>query len=140
MKKYFLVVLLLILSLVNLSFSGCQTNSIAKYYSNRENYVSATGTITHISTNVEKKTIYIGFEDLSYPFDDTTFKIVGKNYDIVINNGILNSLKVGIQARFISAPRYFGDGYVMPIVAIAISGNTYLDFEEGFGNFYSMYS
>lgn len=34
-----------------------------------------------------------------------------------------------------TAPRYFGDGYVMPIVAISVDGEQLLDYEEGYANF-----
>ena len=60
--------------------------------------------------------------------------IVGENLEIVKANRIDDKLKIGEQITFITAPKYFGDGYVMPIVAISISGENMLDFEEGYKN------
>ena len=34
-----------------------------------------------------------------------------------------------------TAPKCFGDGYVMPIVAVSVDGEVLLEFEEGFENF-----
>ena len=38
------------------------------------------------------------------------------------------------EVVFITAPRHFGDGYVMPIVAISINGESLLDFNDGYAN------
>ena len=35
---------------------------------------------------------------------------------------------------FMTAPRYFGDGYIMPIVEISVDGEELLSFEEGYEN------
>ena len=72
--------------------------------------------------------------ELSPVLDDTCFKIVGENLKISQANEIDAKLKAGEQVSFITAPRYFGDGYVMPIVAISINGENLLDFEEGYQN------
>ena len=102
------------------------------YYSQKDNYVNATGIITHI--NEGTSALYLGFSDLSPQFDDNSFKIVGDNLSIVEDRGINQKIKVGDRVEFITAPRYFGDGYVMPIVAISINGEELLTFDEGFPN------
>ncbi|HIV47949.1 MAG TPA: hypothetical protein H9749_09110, partial [Candidatus Acutalibacter stercorigallinarum] len=63
------------------------------------------------------------------------FKIVGDNVQIVLENGISEKIKLGDTVEFVTAPRYFGDGYVMPIVAISVDGEQLLDYEEGYANF-----
>lgn len=104
------------------------------YYSQRENYVRATGTITHIKYNDDHTGLYLAFSNLSREFDDTSFKIVGSNLQIAQSNGIDSKLELGGEVSFMTAPKYFGDGYVMPIVAISINGESLLDFEDGYDN------
>ena len=113
---------------------SCNSISLKKYYSQKENYISVTGTISSIKYNEEATALYIDFSELSPVLDDTCFKIVGENLDIVKANRIDDKLKIGEQIIFITAPKSFGDGYVMPIVSISISGENMLNFEEGYKN------
>ena len=135
MKNHILksvIILALLLSLLFLS--ACYSTREKKYYSERENYVDATGTITHIAYNEANDVLYLGFSELNPKFDDTSFKIVGKNLSIVQENGIDDKIAIGDTLEFISAPRYFGDGYVMPIVEVSVNGEELLEFEEGYSN------
>ena len=50
---------------------------------------------------------------------------------IAQDNGIDQKLQMGKQIEFISTPKYFGDGYVMPIVEIVVDGEVLLSFEQG---------
>lgn len=90
--------------------------------------------VTHISYNEDNSVLYLGFSDLNPQFDDNSFKIVGDNLPIVQHNGIDEKIEIGDQVSFITAAKYFGDGYVMPIVEISINGEELLSFEEGFAN------
>lgn len=113
---------------------SCNSSEIIEYYSQKENYISVTGTVSDIKYNEDTTALYIDLSELSPVLDDTCFKIVGENLQIVKTNKIDDKLKTGEQITFITAPKYFGDGYVMPIVAISISGENLLDFEEGYKN------
>ena len=113
---------------------SCNSSGTIEYYSQKENYISVTGTVSSIKYNEEATALYIDFSELSSVLDDTCFKIVGENLEIVKANRIDDKLKIGEQITFVTAPKYFGDGYVMPIVAISISGENMLDFEEGYKN------
>lgn len=126
-----------ITSLCTLLVLLCSCNSPRKieYYSQKENYINVTGTVSNIKYNEDATVLYIGLSKLSPALDDTSFKIVGENLKIVKTNKIDEKLKVDKQITFITAPRYFGDGYVMPIVAISISGENLLEFEDGYNNF-----
>ena len=117
-----------------LLFCSCGSNEKKIYYSQKENYINVTGTVSSIKYNDDSSILYIGFEELSPTLDDTCLKIVGENLDIVKANKIDEKLKIGEQTTFVTAPKYFGDGYVMPIVAISINGETLLEFEEGYKN------
>lgn len=105
-----------------------------KYYAEEENYVNASGIVTHFSYNEDKSALYLAFSDLSPEFSDNSFKIVGDNLTIVQEKGIDEKIKIGDSVDFITAGRYFGDGYVMPIVGISSAGETLLTFEDGVAN------
>lgn len=125
-----------IIMIISICMLLCSCNSVGRieYYTQKENYISVTGTISSIKYNEEATALYIDFSELSPVLDDTCFKIVGENLDIVKANRIDDKLKIGEQIIFITAPKSFGDGYVMPIVSISISGENLIGFEEGYEN------
>ena len=131
---YKLLAVLLVLCLWVTLLSACDRKKMLAYYTEKENYVSATGIVSHIKYSEDHSTLYLAFDDLSYPFDDNCFKVVGDNLQIIQENGIDSKCTLGQEVTFISAPRYFGDGYVMPIVAIYIDEECLLDFEVGYAN------
>lgn len=114
--------------------TSCTARKMKDYYSQKSNYVNATGIVTHISYNEDRLALYLGFSDLNPQFDDNSFKIVGDNLPIVQQHGIDEKIEIGDQVDFITASRYFGDGYVMPIVEISINEEELLSFEEGVPN------
>ena len=135
MKKIQKLIMLITTAYVMLVFLySCDSPRKIKYYSQKENYISVTGTVSTITYNQDSTALYIDLCELSPVLDDTCFKIVGKNLEIVQTNKIDDKLKIGEQITFITAPKYFGDGYVMPIVAISINGENLLNFEEGYEN------
>jgi len=136
MKKSLTALLMRItIACIMLAFlCSCNSSEVMKYYSQRENYISVMGTVSNIKYNEDFTALYVDFSELSPNLDDTCFKIVGENLEIVQTNKIDDKLKTGAQITFITAPKYFGDGYVMPIVAISIGGENFLDFEEGYKN------
>ena len=115
--------------------TSCTAQKKRDYYSQKENYISATGIVKDISYNEDMSALYFGFSDLTPKFDDIAFKIVGDNLPIVQENGIDEKIKIGDQVDFITAPKYFGDGYVMPIVAISVNEEVLLNFQDGYDNF-----
>lgn len=137
MKKRILVksIAIVIFLLCLLVFStSCTAQKMKDYYSQKSNYINATGIVTHISYNEDRSALYLGFSELNPQFDDNSFKIVGDNLPIVQQNGIDQKIKIGDQVDFVTATRYFGDGYVMPIVEISVNGEKLLNFEDGFAN------
>ncbi|MBQ8236369.1 MAG: hypothetical protein IJZ37_06790 [Clostridia bacterium] len=103
--------------------------SMIDYYADKDHYITATGVVDHIQ--LDEEGLYIGFSQMDHPFDDDTFKIVGENLKIVQQKGIDDKLQKGDTVTIITAPKYFGDGYVMPIVSICIDGEILLNFEQG---------
>lgn len=125
-----------------LSLSACGLNQMGNYYSQKSNYITATGTVSHIAYNDEKDTLYYGFSNVEYHstpaypyhFEYYDFKIVGKNFEIVQEQNIEEKIEIGNEITFIAAPRYFYDGYAIPIVGISIGNEEILEFNEGVDN------
>lgn len=138
MKTLRNTILSVLLLCILMSLPSCYLSKKINYYSQRDNYITATGTVIHIKYNEDNSSLYLAFSELDPKFDDINFKIVGANLPIVQENGIDEKIELGDQVEFISAPKYFGDGYVMPIVAISVDGETLLDFEEGFSNWLNL--
>ncbi len=129
-----IIVLLILVICITALFRSCEKARLQDYYAEQKNYVSATGTVTYISYHKEGTELFYRISDTSYKFSDTSFKIAGKNLKIVQEKGIDEKVKVGDKITFVSAPGYFYDAYVMPIVALSVNGETLLDFDEGFKN------
>lgn len=113
---------------------SCYSRKELAYYADATNYIHATGRVHHIQYSDDMSEMYLGLSDLPPEFQDTNFKIVGKNLEIVQMRGIDEKLKIGDEISFVAAPLYLGDGYVVPIVAITVRGETLLDFTDGFEN------
>lgn len=105
------------------------------YYPVKDNYIEVSGVVIYMEYSDDHTVLYIAFSDMDRKLDDRSFKIVGENLLIVEKNGIDDKIKIGDRVTFVTAPKYFGDGYVMPIVAISANGESLLDFDEGFKNF-----
>lgn len=128
------VILLTVILCFTLILSACDTTSQKiRYYSDRSNYMDATGIIERIV--YEKDYIYLQLTELTADdFDGNGFEIVGENLSIVKEKGIKQKIALGTQIEFVSAPKYFGDGHGLPIVEITVDGETLLEFEEGYAN------
>lgn len=134
MQKNFQILIIVCVVCAALLFPSCDSIDKGEYYSQKENYINATGTLEHIAYNDDCTVLYLSFSDLSASLDDMCFKIVGDNLQIVKENGIDEKLEVGDQVTFVTAPKYFGDGYVMPIVAISADEEELLKLEDGISN------
>lgn len=133
---YRYLTLLTVICLVFSIFFACGFLDNQKgYYSNKENYINVTGIITNVKYNDTLDIMYITLSDISPKLDDCCFKIVGENLKIVQKNGVDDKLELGKNIDFVTAPKYFGDGYVMPIVSLSVDGEELLSFEDGYSNF-----
>lgn len=115
--------------------TSCLSIRYRIYYPVKDNYIDVSGVVIYMKYSDDHTVLYIAFSDMDRKLDDRTFKIVGENLRIVEKNGIDDKIKIGDRVTFVTAPKYFGDGYVMPIVAISANGESLLDFDEGFKNF-----
>ena len=121
--------------LLCLCTASCTTTKMRYYYAEASNYIKVTGIVSHMQYDSELDGLYLAFSALSPELDDNNFKIVGENLRIAEANGIYEKIGLGDSVTFATAPRYFGDGYVMPIAAISTSdGEELLTFAEGLPN------
>lgn len=136
MKKKAMCACIVLLLVCSSFLCSCtiSNRTMLKYYSVRSNYVTVNGIIDYIQDAPELNGLYLGFSELFPTMDDSCFKLVGANREIVLQRDILQKVQLGTTVNFITAPRYFGDGYVMPIVEISVDGEELLSFEEGYEN------
>ena len=131
------VMVVLLLALVG---CGGVAKSVEKeYYMDTNNYITEEAVVDTIT--YDKKLEYIGIRlsDISDAYQGERFIIEGKNLDIVLANGILEKIEPNSVIEFTSAPAFFGNGYLMPIVQLSIDGETLLSFEEGYANLLELY-
>ncbi len=133
--NYYKIIFLCIAFGALLCLSSCDTADMLNYYSDENNYINASGIVDYINYNDDASILYLGFYDLTPDFDDNCFKIVGENVRIAKERGIDEKINLGDKIEFVTAPKYFGDGYVMPIVAITVNGELLVEYSEGLANF-----
>ena len=110
-----------------------------KYYAEQENYISVTAVVSEVAYfGNDQIVVYV--RDKSVDFTDTGFILNGDNAQIARKNGIEDKIYPGAVITFTCAPRYFGDGYNIPMVALCIDGDSILDFETGFRNLNRQYT
>ena len=122
------------------SMTGCLKRKQREYYHVQDNYVSVTGTVCHMQYNDEETALHLAFEDMSVEFSDNNFKLEGENLTLVRERGIDEKIAIGDTVTFVSAPRYVGDGYDMPIVAMETADTVLLAFDEGYENLMALLS
>ena len=134
MKKSNKTLLFIMLCLLILVTASCSNRNKEKidYYSSDENYIEVTGVIDHIEFDDEHEILYLGFTDLSQKLDDNCFKVVGDAYSIMV--AYKEHIQIGKTATFVTAPKYYGDGYVMPIVSLSLDDQNILEYEIGFSS------
>ena len=113
---------------------SCSSRKEYMYYADRENYICITGTVCHVLLSENETELFIAFDNMSCQLSDNCFKLAGENLRTVQKNLDGKDLALGDQLEFITAPRYFGDGYVMPIVSLVYGETELLAFEEGVDN------
>lgn len=119
--------------------TGCYQTREKEYYSNKENYITEEAVVDNIIFDKKNKSIYFWLSGINESYQDSTFKIEGESVDIIIENDNFNNVIPGSTITYSSAPRYFGDGYCMPIVGICYDDVVLLPFEVGYENLMKMY-
>ena len=146
MKKRFLyskrVAVSILAIFLLLSLPSCVRREMKDYYSDRDNYITVTGTVSHMKYNDWGDILYLGFSDTEFQtpqtdlknFESNTFKIVGENLDVVQQHGVDDKIEIGDKVTFVVAPSIFYDAYAIPIVSISTDDECLLGFDEGVSN------
>ena len=116
------------LTLLMLSGGGIH----AQYYANPQNYIKVDAVVTFLSQR-EDGSIALFVKTDSRAFSGT-LKIIPENAILASANGLLNEVEVGDEVSLLSAPAYFADGYIVPVVGIAKDDKEYIDFSTGISN------
>ncbi len=116
-----------------IALAGCDKSEKQEYYKDKSNYITVNGTVESVYS-YNNEALLISFSYLDHKFSASCFQICGKNLPIVQEKGIDYKLKAGDSVVFTTAPGFFGDGYIMPIVAITVDGEELLSFDEGYEN------
>ena len=134
MKRHFLIFQITLMTVLVCLLCGCYEAQERRYYSDTSNFMVDTATVDNIIYNDESQYIYLWLSDYDRAFSDPTLGLFGENANVVLRNGILDKLETGDEITFAAAPEYFGDGYVVPIVAITVDAEELLSFDEGYEN------
>ena len=141
MKKHLYWIALLLVTVLCMTscaiFEASWDAKAEKYYSDQANFVERCAVVTHIQQSDDGK-IYMEVEQPD-GFSDVCFKLDGASSKNAKDNGFITEVQVGDEITFISAPRYFGDGYVYPIVSLSKGDKVYLSFDVGYDNLMNEY-
>lgn len=129
---------ILILSLV---INGIQVGRERKYYRDVENYINSSAIVEYIGYNREESDeVYFWLDEPTGIYQGKTFYLCGESSRLVLERGLFDKIRVGDTVTFSSAPRYFANGWQMPIVRLATErGEELLSFEEGYQNLMEEY-
>lgn len=125
--------------LIAVFLTGCYSVQMRTYYSNRDNLLSVTGTVTKItygenSNHKTENALVLCLSDMTVELDDNVFVMIPENLELAKVNGI-QDMSVGDTVSITSAPRYFYDFFKYPIIAMTVNGKEVLDTETGYSNF-----
>ena len=130
---------MIVLLLALVGCGGVAKSVEKEYYMDINNYITEEAVVDTIT--YDKKLEYIGIRlsEISDAYQGERFIIEGENLELVLANGILEKIEPNSVIEFTSAPAFFGNGYLMPIVQLSIDGETLLSFEEGYANLLELY-
>lgn len=133
----FVIMLFAIIGLLLLLSLQFSIKEEYNYYKNVNNYVYASGQLDNYRFYGDS--LYISINDLNYEFSRNKFRLEGENVNLLKRRGFEQYMTPNVNIEIATAPRYFGNGYKMQIVALSIDGYTLLEFEEGYDNLMDWY-
>ena len=133
----FVIMLFAIIGLLLLLSLKFSIKEEYNYYKNVNNYVYVSGQLDNY--RFYEDSLYISINDLNYEFSRNKFRLEGENVNLLKQRGFEQYMTPNVNIEIATAPRYFGNGYKMQIVALSIDGYTLLEFEEGYDNLMDWY-
>lgn len=135
-KKSIYIALILV---VMFSLNGCYKMREKKYYTDTNNYITEEAIVDNIIYNEERGHIVFWLSEIDDSYQCSEFIIEGEILPILLENKILDKIKIGDKIIYTSAPRYFGNGDFMPIIQLWVNGEEILNFEDGYENLLNLY-
>ena len=126
--------------LVALSISllcACDVNAplrtkMLDYYSNAENYSFLKGKISSVVVDEEERQIHLEIDILTPGHAFTSNPHTGLSQFIIVDfTEEERKLSVDEEVEFMSAPMYFYNGHVLPVVSLKVGDTEIMTFEEG---------
>lgn len=142
-KNNFILALFLVCSVIMFCLSSCgisplislhESIKMKNYYSEKGNYINASGTITELEYSQNGKALILVFDEDIAPaniFTSRKFVIEEENLLVIKMNGFDEKVEIGSFVEFTTVPSALF-GYARPIVSLTINGETLLDFEDGY--------
>lgn len=131
-ESVLLFCLCLILLLTACDFNAPLRNKMLDYYNKDDNYVQVTGVILKTEYLEEIDQLRIGIEMLTKDHSFSSVVEVEHVDFVIVHWSQYNfELETNDTVVFTSAPFYFYNGHIYPIVEIWKDGQEYLSFQEG---------
>ena len=121
------------------SFTSCYSRYEKEYYSNIDNFVTSQAKIENIIYVEDDEYLVMWLSETDEVYTTKNFIVEGDNLKIVLENNILEKLKINDNIIFTSAPRIFGNGYFLPLVEIKFNDESILEFSDGYNNLMNSY-
>jgi len=131
---YFIQIIISIILLI-----GCSKVREKEYYADTENYITEEAIVDNIIYNEEYDYVVFWLSEIDDSYQCSNFIIEGESVSTILENDILNKVKIGDEITYTSAPRFFGNGDFMPIVELYIGDEEILSFEVGYKNLMKLY-
>ncbi len=118
---------------------GCSKIHEKKYYADINNFITDEAVVDNVIYNEEEGYIVLWLSEIDEAYQCSDFIIEGNNAALVLQNGILDKIKIGDVITYTSAPRIFGNGDFMPIIEISVSEEELLNVDDGYRNLMDLY-
>ena len=110
-----------------------------EYYADINNFITDEAVVDNVIYNEEEEYIVLWLSEIDEAYQSSDFIIEDNNATLVLQNGILDKIKIGDVITYTSAPRIFGNGDFMPIIEISVSGEELLNADDGYRNLMDLY-
>ena len=138
MKKQAGLVMLLAFIMV-FGLTGCYERRERAYYSDVNNFITEEAVVDNIIYNEKDGYLVFWLSEIDEAYSAGDFILREENARLLVERGVLDKVAQGDVIVFTSAPRFFGDGYFMPIVSLSVAGEELLRFDEGYENLMQEY-
>ena len=88
---------------------GCSKMHEKKYYEDINNFITDEAVVDNVIYNEEEGYIVLWLSEIDEAYQCSDFIIEGNNAALVLQNGILDKIKIGDVITYTSAPRIFGN-------------------------------